>query len=211
METRNPLTLMAAGLSLLFMVSAHAAEMAHQPMKSAPKAANPCAVQEGVPIDPRQITRPADIPPFSGVERSVLLEEGRMLFEDSSLSGNGMSCNSCHKTDALFKPSFATPYPHPFEMARRRAGVDRAMFADEVVQFCLLVPMKGQPLPWDSRELAALTTYVVDVRQREFIAAVRDFSGGMDCPNGEKRPCGTVNPCGMMNPCGMKNPCGVKH
>jgi len=122
-----------------------------------------------------------------------------MLFEDSSLSSNGISCYSCHATDGRFGATFATPYPHPFEMARKVAGVDRAMFADEVVQFCLLVPMKGQSLPWDSRELAALTAYVVDVRQREFIATSQTLPGAVD----RSRP--------MRDPCGMKNPCGVAH
>ncbi len=134
---------------------------------------NPCVTQNESGIDPHQITRPADISLFSGVKRSVLVEEGRMLFEDSSLSSNGMSCNSCHATDNLFGASFATSYPHPFEMARERAGLDRAMYADEVVQFCLIGPMESQPLAWDSRELAALTAYVIDVRQKAFIATVR--------------------------------------
>ena len=150
-------------------------------------------------IDPSRITRPADIEPFTGAKRSVLVAEGKMLFEDSSLSSNGSSCNSCHATNDLFNASFAQPYPHPVAMAREKAGLGRALQADEFVQFCMIVPMASDPLPWDSRELAALTAYVVDVKQKEFVAA-----------SGEN-PCAMKNPCMMKNPCAMKNPCGSRY
>ena len=148
---------------------------------------NPCAVGEKPMVDPHRITRPADIELFRRAPRSVLVAEGKMLFEDSSLSSNGSSCNSCHATDNLFNATFATPYPHPVAMAAEKAGLNRALQADEFVQFCMIVPMASKPLPWDSRELAALTAYVVDVRQKAFMAASRK------------------------NPCSMKNPRGMPH
>ncbi len=210
METWTARTLLAIGLILLAMLPGHSTESGGS-VQLVSGVANPCAghgnpcamknpcVAQAEAIDPRQITRPQDIRPFSGIKRSMLVEEGRMLFEDSSLSSNGMSCNSCHATNDMFGASFATPYPHPFEMARKRAGLDRALYADEVVQFCLIVPMKAQPFAWDSRELAALAAYVVDVKQKEFIAALR------------MNPCAMKNPHGMKNPCAMGNPCGMKH
>ena len=40
--------------------------------------------------------------------------------------------------------------------------------AEQMVQFCMIVPMKSEPLAWDSRELAALTVYIEDIEQRRF-------------------------------------------
>jgi cytochrome c len=34
---------------------------------------------------------------------------------------------------------------------------------DEMVQFCMVVPMAAKPLAWDSKELAALTAYAGEV------------------------------------------------
>ncbi len=34
-----------------------------------------------------------------------------------------------------------------------------------MVQLCMVVPMSADPLPWDSEELAALTAYVVALRE----------------------------------------------
>ncbi len=208
MEIRSAVILSVAGLLVLFGISACSEETTTDippvsgmtnpcAMKQNPCAMkNPCAAKPAAMDDPARITRPADIKPFTGADRTVLVAEGKMLFEDSSLSSNGSSCNSCHATNDLFNASFAKPYPHPVAMAREKAGLDRALQADEFVQFCMIVPMAVDPLPWDSRELAALTAYVVDVKQKEFIAA----SGG--------NPGAIKNPCAAQNPCGIKNPCG---
>lgn len=153
---------------------------------------NPCSATTTTQIDPNLMTRPADTELFSGAERPTLVAEGKKLFEDSSLSSNGSSCNSCHATDNLFGASFATPYPHPVAMAKEKAGLERALRADEFIQFCMIVPMAAEPLPWSSRELAALTAYVVDVKQQEFMAS----SG--------RNPCAAKNPCAASNPCAAK-------
>jgi cytochrome c len=63
-----------------------------------------------------------------------------------------------------------------------------------MVQFCMIVPMADEPLPWDSTELAALTAYVQSIQP-----GYHPVGGG-----GAANPC---NPCGMKNPC---NPCAMK-
>jgi len=40
-----------------------------------------------------------------------------------------------------------------------------------MVQFCMVVPMKNEPLPWDSEDLAALTAYSEGVIQQKYIEA----------------------------------------
>jgi len=68
------------------------------------------------------------------------------------------------------------------------------------------VPMQGEPLPWRSRELAALATYVERIQ-----AGFEPGAGGAAAAN-PCNPCGagkTANPCGgkAANPC---NPCSPK-
>ncbi|MBF0624491.1 MAG: cytochrome C peroxidase [Magnetococcales bacterium] len=151
----------------------------------APK--NPCAVKRGVAreLDPGLITRPAGTRLATG-DQVQLVKEGERLWKDTKLSSNGMSCDTCHNDHGAFMPGFAKPYPHEVEMIREKSGVAR-IHLDEMVQGCLVMPMAANPLPWDSRELAALTAYTAEV-QKTF------------------KP----NAAAPANPCAPKNPCGAK-
>jgi cytochrome c len=101
-------------------------------------------------------------------DRSTLVTKGEALWNDKSLSSNGLACSSCHVGNvAAFKTTFKEPYPHQVEMASDMGGLE-AIDADGMVQLCMLVPMKAEILPWDSEELAALTAYVVDVVQPDY-------------------------------------------
>lgn len=154
------------------------------------QATNPCAAKNpcaaAAPIDPTLITRPASTTLFAGTQ-AQLIQEGERLWNDRSLSTSGLSCQTCHFNHANFSPSFAKPYPHPVAMAQQRAGVQQIAL-DEMVQFCMVVPMASQPFPWGSKELAALTAYSGQV-QKGFIQAA------------------AANPCAAKNPCATKNPC----
>ncbi len=177
---------------------------------------NPCGGMAADRIDAKLIKRPAGTALFSGVSRAQLVKEGEKLFRDPSLSPNKTTCNDCHTTNDLFKPGFAKPYPHPVSMAKVRAGVSGELHADEFVQFCMLAPMASKPLAWDSRELAALAAYVIDVKQKDFQAAMKANPCAMKHKNACKmkhdNPCGMKGGMKMHNPCGMKhdNPCGMK-
>ncbi|MEE9322336.1 MAG: hypothetical protein V3U76_17990 [Granulosicoccus sp.] len=114
-----------------------------------------------------QIVRPADMTPVL-TDRSALVTKGEALWNDKSLSSNGLACSSCHVGNvAAFKTTFKEPYPHQVEMASDMGGLE-TIDADGMVQLCMLVPMKADILPWDSEELAALTAYVVDVVQPDY-------------------------------------------
>jgi hypothetical protein len=106
---------------------------------------------------------------------------------------------------ANFNPSFVKAYPHPVDMPQQRAGLQQVSL-DEMVQFCMVVPMASKPLPWNSRELAALTAYAGEV-QKDFIktAAANPCALKPKATN----PC---NPCAAKaaNPCAAKNPCATK-
>ncbi|MDE2604479.1 MAG: hypothetical protein KGL68_01010 [Burkholderiales bacterium] len=106
-----------------------------------------------------QITRPPGYKPMAG---DVAL--GEKLFNDTKLSTNGMSCASCHANHGAFQASFAKPYPHTVAMARDQLG-RKTVYLDEMVQGCMVMPMAAKPLPWDSKELAALTTYTATLQK----------------------------------------------
>jgi len=117
-------------------------------------------------VDPNRVTRPAGSKPFQG-DRAELVQLGATLWKDTSLSTNGIACQGCHVNGAQFKKSFAAAYPHPVAMAKSMANL-KAIDAEQMVQFCMIVPMKAEPLPWDSKKLAALTAYIEDSEQPSF-------------------------------------------
>ncbi|MFU8814395.1 MAG: c-type cytochrome [Pseudomonadales bacterium] len=124
-----------------------------------------------VAVPKEQVTRPEGTEPYQG-DRQELVAYGEELWNDPSLSGNGKaSCASCHRGNTrMFKKTFLEPYPHEVRMPQRRSKLD-SVTAEEMVQFCMVVPMKTDVLPWDSKELAALTAYTVDVVQQAYIKA----------------------------------------
>ena len=129
-----------------------------------PCAANPCATSDRP--DPSGIRRPAGTHLAKG-DRAELLKEGEKLWSDPSLSTNGFTCDTCHNNHATFSAGFAKPYPHKVGMVKERLGIAGEIHLDEMVQFCLVMPLTSKTLPWDSRELAALTAYTAEM-QRTF-------------------------------------------
>jgi len=105
------------------------------------------------------ITRPPGYKPLVG---DAAL--GEKLFNDTKLSTNGMSCASCHADHGAFQASFAKPYPHTVAMAKDQLG-RKTVYLDEMVQGCMVMPMAAKPLPWDSKELAALTAYTATLQK----------------------------------------------
>ncbi len=112
---------------------------------------------------PQDVTRPAGVKPYSE-RRSSLVKLGKKLYGDKSLGTNEMACASCHEGAMGFNETFKKPYPHEVQMVKEVSGMDR-ISADGMVQFCLIRPMMSKPLPWDSKELAALTAYVEGMRK----------------------------------------------
>ena len=154
-------------------------------------ARNPCAAA-GTKVDPRLVTRPKGAK-LAGGDRAEMLKLGLSLWNDTKLSTNNLSCNTCHQGGAAFQDTFAKPYPHYVAMAREQGGFKRINL-DEMVQFCLVVPMATKPLDWDSRQLAALTAYTAEM-QKTFKPAAA----------------GKPNPCAPKNPCAPRsNPCAAK-
>lgn len=143
-------TALVAGVLLMPIVAAVAFDVRAQDMQE---------------IKPSDLTRPSGSTPFRD-ERASLVALGRKLFDDTGLSTNGMSCNSCHADFGAYGETFKKPYPHFVQMVNEATGLDQVT-AEQMVQFCMMRPMANKPLAWDSRELAALTAYLEEA-QKEF-------------------------------------------
>lgn len=150
---------------------------------------NPCAAGD---VDPEDVVRPEGTEPYSG-DREELVSMGEDLWADTGLSTNGLSCQTCHQGNQNFKATFSEPYPHKVAMATERAGLGE-ITAEQMVQLCMVVPMQGEPLPWDSKELAALAAYTTEVQK-----GYNPCAAANPC-----NPCAADNPC---NPCAACNPC----
>jgi hypothetical protein len=89
---------------------------------------------------------------------------------------------------------------------------------DQMINFCMINPMKADPLPYGSKEMTALSAYFQNVSLKEIKSAL----GAMPCqpcavqpcqPCAVKQPCqpcaakNACNPCAAKNPCNPCNPC----
>lgn len=168
-------------LAALITTASLAAAVGNPCNPCAPKVKNPCAAVSDH-IDAKLVTRPTGTQLAAG-KTDELLKEGEKLWNSKSLSTNGMSCQTCHQANGAFKASFVKPYPHTVAMANDRAGLKKIAL-DEMVQLCMVAPMAAKTMPWDSRELAALTAYTGQVQKHYKPAA--------------------ANPCAAKNPCAPK-------
>ena len=201
---RHRAWLAAAALATLAWLAPAAPAAAQNPCN--PCAANPCAGNPcnpcggnpcnpcggGAAVDPARFQQP---PSAVVAEPTPELEaRGEALWNDKSLSRNGLACATCHVGGyAQMNATFAKPFPHRVNMPAQMAGVEQVNAA-EMVNFCMLQPMQAEPLGWDTSELAALAAYVEKIQK------------GYDPGQAAANPC-AANPC---NPCGANpcNPCG---
>ncbi|MGB7061685.1 MAG: cytochrome c peroxidase [Candidatus Zixiibacteriota bacterium] len=114
----------------------------------------------------KEMAKPAD--PAAELTKSVA--NGKMLFSDTTLGTSGMTCNSCHmeggtkagQMGEMTIPAWdnlAAKYPMYFMMAKR------VMTLEQVVQFCIVNPLKGKALAWDDQKLTDLTAYCASVKK----------------------------------------------
>ena len=116
----------------------------------------------------------------TATDKTKLMAMGEKLWNDTKLGTSGLACATCHPDGKGLKKS---PFPKYIKMAN-----DMLTF-DQMVNFCMMNPMKAKPLPWNSVQMTALAAYAQSHTKEE------------GAP---------MNPCATKNPCGMKNPCGKK-
>ncbi len=109
----------------------------------------------------------AKVDPDTELAKSV--ERGFALFNDKKLGTNGKTCNDCHKSggaqdvkmgDMSIKAfdDLAAQYPKYFMMA------EKVLTLDQVVNFCVTMPLKGKALAWDDQKLTDLVAYCASVK-----------------------------------------------
>lgn len=143
-------------------------------MQIAQMSKNPCA-SKTKPIRKKQVT-----------DYKKLLKYGKKLWNDKKLGkAKGTSCNTCHPNGAMLN---SKPYPKFINMA------SEILTVDQMINFCMLNPMKTKALKWNSKEMTALAAYITK----------HSMTKGQG-----KMKHDMMNPCmKMMNPCmKMKNPC----
>jgi cytochrome c len=120
-----------------------------------------CALYAIVFAQPSQVTPKAEL--LKSIDR------GKTLFNDPKLGATGKSCNDCHvaggtrdgtmgKIEIKAFRHLAVMYPRFFMMT------NRVMTLDQMVNWCIVTPMKGTALSWDDQRLADLVAYAVSVK-----------------------------------------------
>jgi len=149
---------------------------------------NPCASSGVIPLRARHLKSTKKLRKMAG-----------RLWKDTSLGTAGVSCSTCHPNGAGLKKK---PFPKYVKMP------NDIVTMDQMINYCVLNPMKGKALAWNSQEMTALAAYVA--------ANMRGGKPAMNPCSMKGNPCSMKNPCGMRNPCSanpcsMKsNPCGMK-
>lgn len=103
------------------------------------------------------------------VELNKSIERGFALFKDKKLGTNEKTCNDCHmgggtkdgKMGGMTLKAFdnlAAKYPKFFMMG------NKVMTLDQVVNYCVTTPLKGEPLSWDDQRLTDLVAYCASLK-----------------------------------------------
>lgn len=122
----------------------------------------------------RSVPDVASLPPGA---HKALVEYGKQLSERTfahigpevanqklRYAGNNLACVSCHQASAT-KP-FAMPWSGvTASFPQYRAREDDISTVEERVNGCMQRSMNGKPLPLDSREMKAFTTYIAFLSQ----------------------------------------------
>jgi cytochrome c len=167
-------------MAMLFVLTGALVNDAKAGQKMNPCGVNPCGVSNPCGAKMKDASDITPIRKWQMNNYAKVAERGERLWVETTLGKSGKSCASCHPNGANLN---SKPYPKYIKMA------DDVLTLDQMINFCMINPMKGKALSWNSQKMTALAAYV---------------SNHSKAAN----PCGMKNPCGVMNPCAGKNPCG---
>lgn len=166
-----------------------------------PCAANPCGAKNPCmmnnPCAPGNVCNPcgASNPPLRHKalkNNRKAVKMGKKLWNNSKLGTSGMSCNSCHANGAMLNLDKVGPFPHYVAMPHD------VVTLDQMINYCMLNPMKAKALSWESREMTAMAAYYQHLVKKHKKGAMKNPCAA--------NPCSMKNPCAA-NPCASKNPC----
>jgi hypothetical protein len=152
-----------------------------------PCAVNPCGVKNACnPCASKTQVKPIRSERITSLDEAV--RYGEKLWKDTKLGTSGLSCDTCHAGGNTYTKTALMPYPHFVKMP------NDVVTLDQMINFCMINPMKGKPLPYNSKEMTALSAYFQNV-------SLKEIESTLGAPS--VNPCGS-NPC---NPCAAKNAC----
>jgi len=120
---------------------------------STPKAANPCGGSNPCSMNPCSTSQNAPIrdKAFSSFNEAVAV--GKKMWNDENLGTSGMACLSCHSDHELLNLGKNQNYPHYVKM------VGDVVTLDQMINYCMLNPMKGKEFEQNSKEMTAMAAY----------------------------------------------------
>jgi thiosulfate dehydrogenase len=81
----------------------------------------------------------------------TVVARGRELWTSSDLGTNGVACAQCH-------PNAANTHPETYPKFQQQLG--RVAPLRDMINWCLMNPLEGEPLALDDPDLVAIETYV---------------------------------------------------
>jgi hypothetical protein len=117
-------------------------------------APNPCAMKSANPCNPCSASggiTPIREHAFDNFQQAADL--GRKMWSDESLGTAGVSCKSCHADYELLNLDRNQNFPHFVEMT------GDVVTLDQMINYCMVNPMKGKQFEKNSKELTAMAAY----------------------------------------------------
>ena len=121
-------------------------ESVHGSMKN-PCSMNPCSANVNTPIRSHA---------FDSFKQAAAA--GKKLWGDESLGISGLACLSCHADNELLNLDRVGQFPHFVKM------VGEVVSLDQMINYCMLNPMKGKQFAKNSKELTAMAAYYRQLR-----------------------------------------------
>ncbi len=92
--------------------------------------------------------------PYEPAQGQADIKNGRKLFRDTTLGGseNSKSCRSCHKHEHELAGVADKNYDSLFGFITRDI--------EDVINLCIVLPLKGKPYHKDSKEMSDLIAYL---------------------------------------------------
>lgn len=115
---------------------------------------NPCAANNPCSMNPCSASggnKPIRKHAFDNFQQAASV--GKKMWGDESLGTAGVSCLSCHADYELLNLGRNKNFPHYVEM------VGDVVTLDQMINYCMVNPMKGKQFDKNSKELTAMAAY----------------------------------------------------
>jgi thiosulfate dehydrogenase len=89
-------------------------------------------------------------------EYMSVVETGRGLWVSADLGTNGVACAQCH-------PNAADTHPETYPKFQQQLG--RVIALRDMINWCILNPLEGEPLALDDPRLVAMEAYITYERR----------------------------------------------